>query len=686
VLVSLAVNPWGFTYELPKAVLLRELVVLMVAAHFLVLAWAPQPPSLRRWLRRPLVRPVLLVAGAAFFSTFSSLDPLLSLRGTLFRQQGLYFLLCFVLWALLVAAHLRTPPQRRRLLTTIAVTGTLVALTPFAEALYWHKNPLTWRPGGSLGNPIFLGAYLIMVLPFTLARLISDFRTNNSQVTIRRRLTWSVALALQLFALAITQSRGPWVGALVGVALFATLLLWSKHRRLVVAVAVAVCLFIGALLVGLNFGLAPASRLSQLPYVQRVVLPQGLSTGTVRVRIVLWEAGAGIVTTWPEIGLKPDRLHAVRPLLGYGPDTASAVYNSVYPPELAHIEDPDALWDRIHNETLDLLTMQGWLGVAAYLVLGVACARQGWKLWRAARTTAERAWIAAPLAALAAHVVEVQFAFSVTATAMMGWLCVAWLAAPSPSPGACGASPSLSRSAGEGGGRGVGEGLRWRIYALIGALLLVFVAIRLEGGAIWADTLVGRARALDQAGQWGKSIELYDRALALVPWQAAYHQFRGEAFYNLARALPEGETALRTQLLEAADRSLARARRLEPLELELYSNAGVLHAYWSDTVDPAHLETAVAFYEQAFRLAPTRAELRTDLGHVYHNHGLYEEALAQYRAALEIDPQFATAYYGLGQAWLALEQPDQARQAFQAALDVAPDCEVCREALQGLGQ
>jgi len=81
-----------------------------------------------------------------------------------------------------------------------------------------------------------------------------------------------------------------------------------------------------------------------------------------------------------------------------------------------------------------------------------------------------------------------------------------------------------------------------------------------------------------------------------------------------------------------------------------------------------------------------RARLRTDLGHAYHNHGLYEQALEQYRIALEIAPQFAAAYYDTGLAWLAFSQPDPAREAFRAALDLAPVCGVCREALRALDE
>lgn len=683
-LVPLAVNPWGLAYELPKAALLRALTLLMLAAHFVALAWSSTLPDPRNWLCAPLVRPILLVAVTIALSTLTSISPLVSLWGSYQRQQGAYLMLCFILWALLVANHLRTPAQRRRLAITVALAGSLVALTPFVESLYRHENPLTWRPGGSLGNPIFLGAYLIMTVPFTLAGLMQHalrFRHYALRITFHalRISGWAAALALQLTALLITQSRGPWVGALVGLALFGALVLWPTHRRLVLAGLVALVLLGGMLLAGLNFGLTPPTRLTQLPYVGRIVELQNPATGTARVRLVLWQAAARVVTTWPEVGLTHDRLHVLRPLLGYGPDTASIVYTANYPPELAHIEDPGAIWDRAHNEPLDVLTMQGWLGLGALGILGVACARRGLALWRAACDAAGRSWAAAPLAALLAHAVEVQFAFTLTATGLMAWLCVAWLAtSPSPTP-----FPSSEFGSKE-GARGWGEVLRWRIYAVVGAALLVLAAVRVEGGLLWADTLA--ARTVKRRGSGKESLVLYEQALALIPWQATYYEFRAQVLYHLAQAQPDDQVALKTDLLAAADRSLARARQLEPLELEYYSNAGILHAYWSQAVDPTHLETAIAFYEQAFRLAPTRAELYTDLGHIYHNHGLYEEALAQYRIALEIDPRFVQAHYSSGLAWQALGRRDLARQAFRTALDLAPGCNVCREALAGLGE
>ncbi len=725
IIVPVLVNPAGLVYDLPRVALLRALTLVMLGAHFAAQTFrSRRPPNdseQGQWSGIKIVWPLYVMAASVLLSTLVSISPLDSVWGSFFRQQGAYLSLAYLAWALLIVAYLRTSAQRQRLLAAIILSGTLVALSGIIEPFYWHKNLFVWRAGGLQGNPIFLGAYLIMVMPFTLAGLVAaadrrpptddhrppttDHRPptagqrpkGNNQETRRawlvgRSLWWmvlgSVALALQMAALALTQSRGPWIGALVGVVLWADLMLWQRHRLAVMSGTLAAVLAMGGLLIGLNMAVVTTPSLSTMPYVGRFNLTQSVQSGTGRVRLVLWQAAGKVVTTWPQVIPEGDPFHGVRPLLGYGPDTASIVYMHVYPPELAHIEDPSALWDRAHNETLDVLTMQGGLGVLAYLVLGIVCARRGWMTWRAATSGAERALSAAPLAALAAHFVEAQFAFTLTSAGMMGWLCVALLLQgakekrpAAPEVGGREQGPEYATDDRQNAIRHTPPRLRFVFIAM--AIGLLLIALRVEGGLVWADTLAGRARQADRAGDWKNSLAWYDRALALAPWQATYYQFRSESLYNLAQALPEEQGTIRVPLLEAAERGLARARQLLPLDVEILSNSGILHAYWAE-LDPAHLGLAEAFYRRALALAPTRAQLLMDLGHVYHNHARFADALAQYRAALEIDPQLASAHFDCGLAYLALGQPELARQAFQAALALAPECQECREQLEAI--
>jgi tetratricopeptide (TPR) repeat protein len=651
-------TPTGLVYDEPRTALFRALVLVMLAMHLIARLQSNSHISLLACAGRGAnvffrdTWPLLLVAASLILSTLTSISPVDSLWGSFFRGQGVYLALLQIVWVMLIVTYLRSPAQRRRLLLAIVIGGTVTAITAILEPFVYGENWLTWRPGGTQGNPIFLSGYLITTLPFTVAALFQPWAGKKPARTVL-----IVAAILQLVALMLAQSRGPLLGAVVGGSLFAGLLLWQRHRRLLIAGAVIGLTGLSVLTIGLNLPEGIAPSLSSLPVINRLNFAQDAQTGTGRVRLVLWQAAGRVVTTWPQIGPDNDVWLFLRPVLGYGLDTAAIVYMQVYPPELGHIEDPGSLWDRAHNEGLDVLTMQGGLGLLAYVVLGLVCARRGLRQWRMSESLAQRAWIAAPLAALAAHVVEVQFAFTLTTTGMLVWLCVALL---------------LMRPQTTDDGRQATAQLpeppqRIRLLVSVaGAIVLIIVALRVDAASIRANALAGEARVLDQNRDWQASIDRYDQAIELIPWQAAYHQFRGEAFYNLARALPEDQPELRVKLLEAAERALATARHWLPLDLEVNSNSGVLYAFWAG-IDPAQLPQAEAYYQRAFALAPTAAALRVDLGHVYHNHGRYPEALDQYAAALKIDPKFSAAYFDSGLAYQALGQPVEAQQAFHNA-------------------
>ena len=98
--------------------------------------------------------------------------------------------------------------------------------------------------------------------------------------------------------------------------------------------------------------------------------------GTGEVRSLIWEGAAKLVLphdplTFPD-GSK-DPLNAIRPLIGYGPESMYVAYNPFYPPDLAHLEARNASPDRSHNEVWDSLVITGVSGfvIEQFLFLSV---------------------------------------------------------------------------------------------------------------------------------------------------------------------------------------------------------------------------------------------------------------------------------------------------------------------------
>ena len=89
-----------------------------------------------------------------------------------------------------------------------------------------------------MGNAIFIAAYLIMVTPLTIARIIDAFTNILSDeelaaADILRSSIYIFAAAIQLIAIYWSQSRGPWLGLLAG--LFALVLIVLVSLRNVFA-------------------------------------------------------------------------------------------------------------------------------------------------------------------------------------------------------------------------------------------------------------------------------------------------------------------------------------------------------------------------------------------------------------------------------------------------------------------
>lgn len=106
-LVPLALNPWGYSsFELPKALLLRALVLLMALAALVRAVEGGGQHSLP-----PLFWPALALGLTYALATALSANPRVSLWGSHERQQGLLTLLAYLFLFGLTADGLRRRAQ-----------------------------------------------------------------------------------------------------------------------------------------------------------------------------------------------------------------------------------------------------------------------------------------------------------------------------------------------------------------------------------------------------------------------------------------------------------------------------------------------------------------------------------------------------------------------------------------------
>ncbi len=359
--------------EPDKIAVLRAIVAVMAAAW--LIQWIDQRAAARSTatpiLRAPFVAPTLALIAINFLATFTSLAPRTSFFGQHIRPEGMHTLLAYAVVFFMVARGLRTRRQLDRLITAIILTSLPVGAYGILQKL--QLDPMQWtgdmsaRVGANLGNPIFLGAYLIMVFCLTLGLLIETGRAARRQPA---RIVALAGIALvQAVAIVLSGSRGPWVGWLAGLFIFALLIALATRRRRVIWSVIGLSAA-GAIALGaLNIPNTPLEPLRSLPTIGALGHLFEGESGTGQVRTLIWQGDAQLIfgrTPIHDPDGATDRFDALRPLVGYGPDAMYLAFSQVMPPELAALHGRETLSDRSHNETWDTLINTGFAGLIAY--------------------------------------------------------------------------------------------------------------------------------------------------------------------------------------------------------------------------------------------------------------------------------------------------------------------------------
>lgn len=446
-LVALIVVPLFFNvyssrvFEPDKLVLLRTIATLMAVAWIVKVVDEGWPERVDRrgggWrqgigaaLRTPLVGPTLILAVVYLVATALSVVPRVSLWGSYQRLQGAYSALCYMVIALLMMQTMRRGEQLRRLVTAIILTSLPIAL--YGVAQHYRLDPLPWggdvttRVAANMGNAIFVAAYLIMVVPLTLARIIglqAAILTGSGEASPPAEaarpafgVPWRIGFSL-LFWLAVGVQFLAWAvlgmerGLAVGLLLIVALTLVAGYLRrpmarfvLLGAYALVLCAQLATILFSQSrgpwLGLVAGLFFFGLLYLfsrrwrAAAVTFVGLAAALVAFLLLInlpgtplsgvrdlpyvgrlgqvfeTESGTGKVRVliW-EGAIEMIRAEPLRTIIGYGPEAMYVAYNPYYPPDLAHYESRSASPDRSHNETFDALVMTGLVGFAAYMLL-----------------------------------------------------------------------------------------------------------------------------------------------------------------------------------------------------------------------------------------------------------------------------------------------------------------------------
>lgn len=171
-------------------------------------------------------------------------------------------------------------------------------------------------------------------------------------------------------------------------------------------------------------------------------------------------------------------------------------------------------------------------------------------------------------------------------------------------------------------------------------------------------------------GLYDQAISRFQKAITLKPDDPEVHNFLGAVYLELGRT----DEAI-------ASFKLALSNILYETPTATHYNLG--KAYFQK----GNYEESLAQYKSAVDADPYSVLMpliQKEMGMVFMKKGDFRQAINHLRKSLELSPSLAEAHYRLGECHRALDNLDEARTAFQAAANLAPETEFGRKARENL--
>lgn len=124
-----------------------------------------------------------------------------------------------------------------------------------------------------------------------------------------------------------------------------------------------------------------------------------------------------------------------------------------------------------------------------------------------------------------------------------------------------------------------------------------------------------------------------------------------------------------------AEREFLSAIEINPEFVDAHNNLGL--AYWRQ----GKKSQAIERYKKSLDMKPDYAEAMNNLAIIYDNDGRYEEAVQLYMSSLKLKPDYAEAHLNCAISLEKIKRPLEARDHYQAFLDLAGSSGADRELL-----
>lgn len=658
-------------------------IILMILERKIILRW--------HWFHLP----ILMFLLTQFLTTLTSIHPYTSWLGYYSRfHGGLLSTLSYTV-IYFVAVSLLNKKDLIKLAFTTLLAGFLVSIYAIFEH-FGHSfsclsfaimensdksasfqffsdnfNVSCWvqkvqdRVFASFGQPNWLAAYLIMLIPISL------WVIQISKNWWFKSLAF-ISLASMSWALIYTKSRS---GLLALVAVLSIFILgwilqvsilekkkvekvswiyvknvWGKIFSSGVTLGLAIIgvaiIFSGrSLLPGLESLFASLNQTEKndqvndlqvnLPPVDRLDVG-GTDSG--EIRKIVWE---GAYKVWQRY-----------PLFGSGPETFAYSYYADRPEAHNLVSEWDFLYNKAHNEFLNFLATTGLVGFAGYMFLLIS----GWILagigyWRCIGNDNTKKALAflTLLAGSVGLAVSNFFGFSTVMVSLLQflfWASTVILLINNENDLSKDVTFQVTKGKfdKEVASQSNSSLKFWQYLALAGVVFFASQLFTSWWRYYQADLNYAAGQRHLKSGQATQAYTAFQQSLLLNPYEAQYW----DTFANLLAQLANAQTTTQDEYTQAAIQASDRAIFFNPQQRNFYKSRARLFMILAEK-NPGYYQNAIESLTQGIKLSPTDAKLLFNRGLLFAQIEERDKALADWQKAILLKPNYEQALVQLAQ-------------------------------------
>ncbi len=337
-------------------------------------------------------------------SLFFAQDIFLALQGGLGREEGYSTM---IMYMLLFLAARKVKIHEEGLFNGILISACIVSVYGILQ--YYGFDPIprdflraSWqRSFSTMGNPNFLGSYLVLILPIAMHLFV-----------IRKKALAGFAFGIVLLCLLSTFTRGTWLGGIVSICTYPIILFLYRDkypgtlRRVVVIMVIS-----GIIVLGFNFqtGNLVFSRFASISNnAVDVFTSSELAEKAGANRIFIWKRVIELIT--------------MKPWFGFGIENLAIPFGKMYSADMTRVFGYTMMVDKAHNEYLNIAVSSGIPSLFAYVTFIILIIKKGITRLHNEHSTVPL------LSAILGYLVQAFFNISVVSVAYMFWVFLGLLA------------------------------------------------------------------------------------------------------------------------------------------------------------------------------------------------------------------------------------------------------------------